>query len=280
MTYLTRDTWGLWYDIAMNQTDWWQKMFDQKYLDTYLGSLTTERTNQELDFLIKAVPLQPSDIILDLACGHGRHSIELARRGFGHITGLDYSETFITKANADADKVKANVIFMLGDMKELPFDNEFDVLLLLFTAFGYFDDETNKSVLKQINKALKHGGRFLMSNVSAEAVIERFSREGILDPENGLPKIHRQVEMTGHLTNEIEWFDKDEQIIHSHRDWQDKGQKKEYDYWLHVYSLPQYQQMLSEVGFTVEKTWGDFDGQPFKSEGTHSTLILAKKNSF
>lgn len=264
----------------MSETDWWQTMFDQKYLDTYLGNLTPERTKEETDFIIKAAQLKPSDDILDLACGHGRHSIELAERGFAHITGLDYSEVFINKAIEDAKQANVGVRFLRGDMKELPFDGEFDVSLLLFTAFGYFDDETNKSVLGQINKSLKSDGRFYIDVVSGEAVNRRFENEGVPDPETGLPKIARQVEMSGHLTDETEWFDKDKQIIHSHREWRDGGEKKEYDYYLHVYTMPQYEQMLEEAGFVIDGTWGDTQGNPFDSNDASSrTIILAKKTA-
>lgn len=261
----------------MNETDWWQKMFDQKYLDTYLGNLTPERTKTEVDFIVKAARLKPSDEILDLACGHGRHSIELAKRGFAHVTGLDYSEVFIDKAVEDAEQADVDVRFLRGDMKELPFDSEFDAVLLLFTSFGYFDDEMNKSVLGQINKSLKPGGRFYIDVISGEAVVRRFEREGVPDPETGLLKIARQTEMSGHPTDETEWFDKDRQIIHTHREWQDGGEKKEYDYYLHVYNMPQYEQMLAEAGFAIEDTWGDMEGNPFGSDASFRTIILARK---
>lgn len=263
----------------MNEKNWWQKMFDQKYLDTYLGNLTPERTKEETDFIVKAAQLKSSDEILDLACGHGRHSIELAKRGFAHITGLDYSEVFIDKAVEDAGQAGVDVRFLRGDMKELPFDGEFDTILLLFTAFGYFDDETNKSVLGQIHKSLKPEGRFYIDVISAEAVIRRFEREAVQDPDIGLPKIARQVEMSGHLTDETEWFDSDKQVIHSHREWRDSGAKKEYDYYLHVYTMSQYEQMLAEAGFVIDGTWGDTQGNPFDSDdASHRTIILARKN--
>jgi len=263
----------------MNEENWWQTMFDQRYLDTYLGGLTNERTNKEVDFYIKAAELDASDEILDLACGHGRHSIELAKRGFAHVTGSDYSDVFISKAVIDAKQADVKVSFVQGDMKELPYTNEFDVVLLLFTAFGYFDDKTNRDVLRQIYDSLKPGGRFLIDVVSAEAVIRRFKREGVLDNETSTPKIARQVEMSGHLTDETEWFDYDIQVLHSHREWHDDGKKKEYDYYLHVYTMQQYEQMLTNAGFSIDDTWGDTDGNPFNGEDDKSrTIILARKN--
>jgi ubiquinone/menaquinone biosynthesis C-methylase UbiE len=262
----------------MSQNDWWETVFDQKYLDTYLANLTPEKTEKEIDFVIKAAQLKPEDHILDLACGHGRHSIELAKRGFGHVTGLDYSKPFIAKAKADASQAGIDIRFMEGDMKNLPFDNEFDAVLLLFTAFGYFDDEANRSVLKQIHRALKPGGKFLIDVISGEAVISRFNHEGAPDEETGLSKIQRHENMGGQMVDEVEWFDRSSQVIHSHREWQDKGQKKEYDYWLHVYTMPQYDQMLRDAGFELIYSWGDYEGQPHLAQGSVRTIILAQKH--
>ncbi|OGL25680.1 hypothetical protein A3E49_00825 [Candidatus Saccharibacteria bacterium RIFCSPHIGHO2_12_FULL_49_19] len=261
----------------MSEADWWKTSFDQRYLDTYLHGFTPERTKQEVDYVVKTAQLKPDETILDLACGHGRHSIELAKRGFTHVIGLDYSETFVTKAKADALASNVAVRFIRGDMKELPFENEFDAVLLLFTAFGYFDDESNKRVLGQINKALRPSGRFFVDVVSGEAVIERFKREGVTDTKIGQPSIPRQVDMGGHMVNEVEWFDPDKQAIHTHREWQDGDDKKEYDYYLHVYTMPQFERMLTDAGFAITETWGDYDGNPHLSEGTFRTILLAKK---
>lgn len=165
-------------EVNMSQTDWWKTLFDQKYLDTYLSDFTPERTSNEVNFVVKAANLKLEDRILDLACGHGRHAIELGRRGFNNIMGLDYSEPFLQKAKADVAKAGVKVEFVRGDMKQLPFEGEFDVVLMLFTAFGYFDNENNQKTLEQISKALKPGGRFLIDVISGEAVIKRFTEKG------------------------------------------------------------------------------------------------------
>ncbi len=264
--------------MKANKTDWWKTMFDQKYLDTYLADFTPERTSQEVDVVVKAGELKPEDKILDLACGHGRHSIELAKRGF-IVTGLDYSEPFLEKAKADAKEAEQNVRFVQGDMRLLPFNEEFDVVLTLFTTFGYFDDETNQKVLDGINRSLKPAGRFLIDVISGEAVIKRFNKEGVKEDNSNLLKIPRTAEMSGKMVNEIEWYDPQKQLIHSHREWEDNGEKKEYDYYLHVYTIPQYKSMLSKAGFDWKQLWGDFQGNPHDTNGNFRTIILAQKQS-
>lgn len=263
----------------MTETDWWKTLFGQTYLDTYLSDFTPERTSQEVDFVVKATRLKPEDRILDLACGHGRHSIELARRGFNHVVGVDYSEPFIAKAKDDAQKAGLDVEFQTGDMKNLPFEDQFDVVLHLFTAFGYFENEGNKQTLHEISEALKPGGRYLIDVISGEAVRRRFQEQGEREENSNLLKIPRRAEMGGKMVDEIEWFDPEKQLIHTHREWEESGQKKEYDYYLRVYTIPQYKKMLSKAGLEFKELWGDFKGSPHDTDGNFRTIILAKKSS-
>lgn len=261
------------------QEEWWKTLFDQKYLDTYLSRLTPERTVQEIDFVVKAASLKPSDKILDLACGHGRHSIELSKRGF-NVTGLDYSEPFLKKAKKDAKKAEVNAEFIRGDMKDLPFDQDFDVILMLFTSFGYFDDKGNQKTLSEVSKSLKPGGKFLIDVISGEAVIDRFNKEGQKEDDSNLLKIPRTVKAGGLTIDEIEWYDPDKQQAHDHREWVGKdGAKKEYDYYLKTYVVEQYKDMLSEVGLEFKQIWGDFQENPHNTDGNSRTIILAQKSS-
>ena len=262
----------------MNKEDWWKLSFDQRYLDTYLTDLTPERTSKEIDFVVNAAGLVPQDRILDVACGHGRHSIELARRGFT-VVGLDYSTVFLEKAKADAEKAGVKVDFIQGNMKELPFNQDFDVVLLLFTSFGYFSNQENQEVFSQIRKSLKPNGRFLIDVISGEAVIKRFNREGVKEEGTNLLKIPRVVQMGGVSINEIEWYDLHEQLIHTNREWMDNGEKKEHEFYLRVYTIPQYKEMLSRAGFKFQNLWGDFLGNPHDTGGNFRTIILAQKDS-
>jgi ubiquinone/menaquinone biosynthesis C-methylase UbiE len=261
----------------MSKKDWWRSMFDQKYLDTYIEGLTDSRTKNETDFLLTNSGIEKSDRILDLACGHGRHSIELFSRGYRNITGLDYSQTFIDKALIDATDVGAEIDFQEADMKQMNYDSEFDVVVTIYTTLGYFDDETNRDVLRRIYKSLKPGGKFWMDNIRAESVATRFKTDGVIDGESGLPTITREVDMSGHMTSEIETYDSHKQLMHSHRQWTDKGDQKEYDFWLRVYTEEQWAEMLQKAGFKILKKWSDYDGIPFDTKESHGFVLLAKK---
>lgn len=261
----------------MNKTNWWKILFDQNYLDLYFAELTSERTSREVDFIVEAFGLKTSDKILDLACGHGRHSIELAKRGFS-VIGLDYSELFLKKAEVDAKLAGVKVKFLKGDMRNLPFHDEFDVVLMLFTAFGYFDDTGNNLTLSQIAKALKPNGRFLLDVRRGEAVIVRFNKAGKKEENTGLLKMPELFKAGELEINGAEWFDPRKQQVHNHREWMDsKGIKKESDFYLKVYTLDQHKKMLQRAGLKFEKVWGDFEGNLPNSTNSRA-IILSQKS--
>jgi SAM-dependent methyltransferase len=143
-------------------SDWTQKLFDRAYIKTEGLGLHAQLTRHECRLAIKLLELKPSDQILDLACGHGRHSTELARQGFEHITGLDASVVAIEQARASGVGLKAQ--FVLGDMRNLSFENEFDAVFSFYNSIFYWDDQTHLNIFQGIYHALKPGGRFLIDS--------------------------------------------------------------------------------------------------------------------
>lgn len=262
----------------MNEADWWKTLFDQKYFDTYSAELTPERTSQEVDFVIKATQLKPADQILDLACGHGRHSIELARRGFYNITGLDYSQVFLEKAKKDAQTARVNTKFVRGDMKKLPFKEKFDMVMMMFTAFGYFSNEENQHVLEEVGKTLKPGGKFLLDVTNIRRTTKRQVEQGEKLPSSNTYRFKQKYEVKGLVIDEVCDFDLDTQLYHIHRRWEEKGEKKEYDAYLIQYTPEQLKQVLEKAGLKFVKLWGDFDFQE-QTEESRKTIILAEKAS-
>jgi len=146
-------------------SDWWKTLFDEMYLKTD-GDMVEDNsiTKSEIDLFLKVDELSSKQHILDLCCGQGRHSLELARRGFTNLDGLDYSEFLINLAKKRATTEKLQVIFTQGDARQLPFpDNSFDVVAMLANSFGYFVDKKDDIVvLKEVYRVLKSGGHVLL----------------------------------------------------------------------------------------------------------------------
>ena len=137
------------------------EVFDDDYLYFYAKHLGDERSDEDAGLISSLGPVSAGDRVLDLACGHGRIANRLALRG-ASVTGLDFSSHFLELARREASERDTAVEYVLGDMTDLPWSNEFDLVVSWFTSFGYLDDAGNRSVLTEIHRSLRPGGRVLL----------------------------------------------------------------------------------------------------------------------
>jgi SAM-dependent methyltransferase len=128
-----------------------------------------EDTENQVEFIIQTLGLTGKERILDLACGFGRHSLSLARRGFS-VVGVDFTKDYIEDANKTAKSDFLDVEFILSDIRDLKYEDEFDVVLNLADgAIGYLEsDEENLIIFDVISRALKSGGKHFMDICNAE----------------------------------------------------------------------------------------------------------------
>ena len=112
--------------------------------------------------------------MLDLACGPGRHSIELARRGY-RVTGVDRTSSYVEHARRRATEAGLDIEFVAEDMRSFSRPEAFDMAINLFSSFGYFDDEADhRRVMENVHASLKPGGRLVLEIVGREAIALRF----------------------------------------------------------------------------------------------------------
>jgi len=157
--------------------DWWRHLFNSLYLKTDADVVDDSNiTRQEVDLFTDILNLSPEHRILDLCCGQGRHSLELTRRGFDLVEGLDRSHYLIQKAKDYKKKEGSNVKFREGDARKLPYlPDTFDVVMLLGNSFGYFETiQDDMRVLKEVFRVLKPWGRFLIDVTDGGYLRERF----------------------------------------------------------------------------------------------------------
>jgi 2-polyprenyl-3-methyl-5-hydroxy-6-metoxy-1,4-benzoquinol methylase len=154
--------------------DWWEELLQIHEFNHY-RDYAEDLTRREVDFLIEALRLRGTETILDLGCGGGRHSLELARRGYT-VVGVDLVAPVLVHARAQAAAEGLSVEFVQGDMRELHFAERFDVALLLNSSLGFFDDTTNQAVLAGVARALAPGGQLLIQCINPYR-IESYLRE-------------------------------------------------------------------------------------------------------
>ncbi len=157
--------------------DWWSKIFNYLYLKTD-GDVVDDSsiTSSEIDSFLTILKPSSDDRILDLCCGQGRHSMELSRRNFQNVEGLDRSHYLIQKAKSIAKKEDLKVKFKEGDARKIPFSNDsFNIIMVLGNSFGYFDTiQDDLRVLKEVFRTLKPWGKLLIQVTDGEYLKEHF----------------------------------------------------------------------------------------------------------
>jgi len=157
--------------------EWWKTIFNSTYLITDSDVIEDNNiTRQEVSLFLDTLKLSPEDNILDLCCGQGRHSLEIARRGFRYVEGLDRSHYLIQKAKARVKKEGLDVKFREGDARKLPYHpDSFDTVMILGNSFGYFETlKDDLRVLKEVFKVLKPWGKLLIDVADGEYLRENF----------------------------------------------------------------------------------------------------------
>jgi 2-polyprenyl-3-methyl-5-hydroxy-6-metoxy-1,4-benzoquinol methylase len=150
----------------MNMKQWYEELF-QDFADKYDREIFTSGTAGEVDFIEKETAFRRDFHILDIGCGTGRHSLELARRGY-NVTGIDLSATMIAKAKALAKKENLGTEFQVRDARDFNFNESIDLAIMICEgAFPLMEsDEMNFSILNNAFSSLKPGGKFIFTTLN------------------------------------------------------------------------------------------------------------------
>ena len=150
----------------MTNKQWYQTLFEN-YGQQYDREPFAQGTIGECDFIEKEINYNKDLKIVDIACGTGRHSIELSKRGYS-ITGIDLSETLLKKARAKAKQSNLSIDFLKLDARNLPFKKQFDVAIMLCEGgFPLMEtDEMNFEILKNVSKSLKGKAKFIFTTLN------------------------------------------------------------------------------------------------------------------
>jgi SAM-dependent methyltransferase len=244
---------------------WYDGFFESEWLDFLAHERDGERTTAEVDFVVEQLGLEPGARVLDLACGHGRHSLELARRGF-RVTGVDLSPRSLELAREAAAAEGLGVELVESDMREIDFDAEFDAAINLFTAFGYFEsDEEDREVVRRITRSLRPGGRFLIDTLNALGLAKRYQ-----------PRRWEEAAQGVVMLDDHEW---DLLAGRNRASWtfiRPDGTRSELRHIVRTYAPWELAKLIASAGLEVEGSWGDFEGAPLTYESWR-LILLARK---
>ncbi|MDO9027993.1 MAG: class I SAM-dependent methyltransferase, partial [Candidatus Roizmanbacteria bacterium] len=145
---------------------WYETLFEN-YGQKYDNECFTQGTIGECDFIEKEINYNKELRIIDIGCGTGRHSIELSKRSYS-VTGIDLSESLLEKAREKAKQNGLQLDFLRHDARNLPFENEFDMAIMLCEGgFPLMEtDEMNYEILKNVSKSLKNKSKFIFTTLN------------------------------------------------------------------------------------------------------------------
>jgi ubiquinone/menaquinone biosynthesis C-methylase UbiE len=246
---------------------WYEAFFGRDYLDVFENAFDSERVAREADFVYRALGLRAGEELLDLCCGPGRHAVELAKRGL-RVTGLDLSSEYLATAERVAREQGTRLAGTVhSDMRAIPFESHFDVVINMFSSFGYLESEPEDAkVLTAIARALKPGGRALLDLLNHEWVILNYQTHDWHTGTDGTIYLeHRRLDLPtsrNHVTFTSVAPDGARRDIVGHH--------------FRLYTLREMIGMLSDAGLRFESAYGDFDARPYGID-TWRMLIVASK---
>lgn len=146
---------------------WYEELFEN-YAIKYDNESFTQGTIGECDFLEKEIEYNKEVKILDIGCGTGRHSIELAKRGY-NVVGVDLSESMLQRAKEKAAEQNLEIVFQKEDARKLPYLNQFDLIIILCEGgFSLMEtDQMNFQILQNAANALKPKGKLIFTALNA-----------------------------------------------------------------------------------------------------------------
>jgi SAM-dependent methyltransferase len=222
-----------------------------------------QEAQQEVEQILALAKVPPGAAVLDLCCGIGRHSLELARRGFC-VTGVDRTQAYLELASAAAKREALSLELVREDMRTFRRDESFDAVLNLFTSFGYFEDpRDDQRVADNVYASLRPGGVLVMQLMSKEVLARIFRTRDWYEQDGLLVLEERKVR------NSWSWIESRWTLISEKR-------RIDLDLSHRLYSASELTLVLQGCGFGEVAACGDLDASPY-DEKANRLVVVARK---
>lgn len=251
--------------MVETNAEWWRDYFDDVFLRVYRAVLTPERTAVEIDGVIQLLDPPPGARVLDVGCGWGRHAIELARLGM-EVTGFDHSAFLLAEAERAGHAAGVEVRWSQGDMRALPFREEFDAAVSLFSSLGYFgSDDDDVRVLRGMRDAVRPGGLLLLDTMHRDLIAREFAeRDWWSVPEGGVVRVEREFDAVEGSSREVlHWRGPD-------------GVERTKAHSIRIRTATEWGRLLEGAGWEAAEWLGDWDLEPF-TLASPRLIVLARR---
>jgi ubiquinone/menaquinone biosynthesis C-methylase UbiE len=245
--------------------NWYENFFHGVALDLWRKAVPPEHAKAEADFLIQALHCDAGSHLLDVPCGNGRLSRELASRGY-RVTGVDIAEEFIEEARVLAQNTGGTPVpqFMLGDMRTIEGEAIYDGAYCFGNSFGFLAYADMEKFLNGVARALKPGARFIIeTGMAAESAIPKFTELESHQIEDILLTIKEQYLATEGCIDTEYVFERN-----------GVSESRFAKHW--IYTAAEISRMLERAGFAVVNLYGSLRCEPFVLR-SDELLVVAER---
>ncbi|MEN6387475.1 MAG: methyltransferase domain-containing protein [Candidatus Cryosericum sp.] len=242
--------------------DWTQDYFDDRYRRLFLDTVDPSRTAYQVRQLLRLCPLLPGAAVLDVGCGVGRHSIELAKLGF-HVIGIDKSTEYVDICRQRAGELGVTAEFYVMDSRTMSLNVCANLVISLWSSFGYYGEAGDLQVLQRIAEHVRPAGHVIIDVENRDYIVKHFVPEEwhVCDGEFVLEKRH---------FNPLEGTVSTKRIIAA------GTERHEYRRVLRMYTATELASLLSSAGLRPERWYGDYDGSRLGFESRRMIVVAVR----
>lgn len=243
-------------------SEWFKDWFASDFYLSVYSHRNDEDAEIFLNKVLAYITIDEGSEILDAACGAGRHSILMARKGY-KVSAFDLSRPLLDIAEDKGKALKLEIDFFRGDLREVYLDKKFSLILNLFTSFGYFStNEENFAFIRSAYKMQKEGGFFIFDYFN-----EAYLRKHVVAQSSriieGLEIKEKRSIRDNRIVKKIEIVKNDESM--------------DYEESVQLYSFSEIIERFREIGYKEEHLFGNYKCEPFVPEESERLIIIFRK---
>jgi len=244
-----------WFD----DDDFWETMAPMLF-----SSSITDLAIEQVDDVEKLLGIEKDSDVLDLCCGVGRHSIELAKRGY-RVTAVDRTSLYLGELRRATERLRLAVELIQSDMRQFRRPNSYDAVINMFTSFGYFEDQDDdRRVVENVFSSLRQDGKLVMELVGKEILAKIFQPRNWQRWEDGTIMLEEHT-----VTRNWSWMENTWTVIRP-------GFYKEFRLSHRVYSASELSTLLFESGFHTVDVYGHLSGIPYDQDAKRLVVVGRK----
>ncbi len=249
---------------------WYREWFRDANYSVVYDHRDEEEAEYLLDQIERTTGSDKTRRVLDLACGSGRHAISLARRGYNDVTGVDLSTTLLAGARTEAVREGLKINFLEQDMRALKLDGTFDLVLNVFTSFGYFEsDKENAQVIDAVAALLSPEGTFVVDFFNADWV-----RTHVVAHDERILPDGKRLEQTRWIENgRVE----KRMLIRGNARGESVAEAQEFLESVRLFTLKDFQVMFAKAGLRIRSMAGTYSGVPFDAERSPRLIMFVSR---